>query len=133
MRASRGQTGCVCIPCCAGAVGLERDGWIAEVLRFGCHTVTALLMTVGWGEGDWNRAGVGRFSRVRTHEGASAADTLGAGCGRWAYSGGATHLPEVRRSLSNISRASLSRSGGMRLYPSLRRRRRSGKRRVVGS
>ena len=37
-----------------GAVGLERDGWIAEVLRFGCHTVTALLMTVGWGEGDWN-------------------------------------------------------------------------------
>nr|WP_290667366.1 hypothetical protein [Ardenticatena sp.] len=27
---------------------------VAEVLRFRCHTVTALLMTVGWGEGDWN-------------------------------------------------------------------------------
>ncbi len=48
VRASRGQAGCVCLPRCAGAVGLETDGWlVAEVLRFGCHTVTPLLVALG--------------------------------------------------------------------------------------
>ena len=33
---------------CAGTVGLKTDGWlVAEVLRFGCHTVTPLLVALG--------------------------------------------------------------------------------------
>ncbi len=68
------RRGCVCIPRCAGAVGLETDGWlVAEVLRFGCHTVTPLLVALGGENGIGAlgvcRAGVGRFSRVRAREG----------------------------------------------------------------
>ncbi len=53
---------------------------------FGCHTVTSLLVALGGENGigvlGLCRASVGRFSRVRAHEGASAADTLVAGAGR---------------------------------------------------
>ncbi len=55
----------------------------------------------------------------------------------WQEQGGAAGPEErrtwqVRRSLSNVRRACLSRSGGVRLSPLLRWRRRSGNRRVNG-
>ena len=108
-----------------------------HALRVGRHPVTPLLMILGRGERENEigalglcRAGVGRLSRVRAHEGHSAADTLGAGRGCWAR--GASHLPKVRRTLSNVRRACLSRSGGVLSYPSLRWSRRPGNRRVNG-
>ncbi len=85
--ASRGQAGCVCIPRCAGAVCLETDGWlVAEVLRFGCHPGTPLLMTLGELERDWNAWGYAVLVLAASRawgltRGPSVADTLGAGRG----------------------------------------------------
>ena len=67
------------------------------------------------------------IAREGSRGGPSAADTLGAGAaGPWnacapleIRSGGATHLWQVRRTLSNVRRACLSRLGGVLSYPLL--------------
>ncbi len=63
--------------------------------------------------------------------GPSAADMLVVGRGG-AAGPEARRTCQVRRALSNVRRACLPRSGRVRLYPSLRWRRRSGNRRVNG-
>ncbi len=60
---------------------------------FGCHPVTLLLVTVGRGERENEigalglcRAGVGRFSRVRAHDGAFGRRHAGGRAGRGCWS-----------------------------------------------
>ncbi len=62
VRASQGQAGCVCIPRCAGAVGLETDGGIRQ------HTLSA----------SW-------FRMPHRHAGADDRGAGRTGLERWAY------------------------------------------------